>query len=495
MMQLSQILQPQEIIEIRGSLATNFREIHFDSRKVGKGDAFFALKGTSSDGHQFISKALENGAVAVICEAMPDEINVGCTYARVTDTHKILGLCASRFYGNPSQQLNLVGVTGTNGKTTTATLLHELFKKLGYASALISTIKNFINDQPVPSTHTTPDPVALNRFLRQAVDMGCQYAFMEVSSHAIEQQRIKGLEFAGGIFTNITHDHLDYHKTFENYLKAKKKFFDELPEHAFALTNADDRNGRIILQNTKARKYFYALKTLADFNCRILENSLEGLLLSIDNHEISCELIGYFNAYNLLAVYSTAILLGQEKESVLKYISTFRPVEGRFEYIISEKKILGIVDYAHTPDALENVLTTIGNISTGNNKVITVVGAGGDRDRSKRPIMARICANRSTNLILTSDNPRTEDPLAILEEMRAGLDPVQERKTIIIEDRRQAIKTACTMAQPGDIILVAGKGHEKYQEIKGVKYPFDDKEVLKNYLLGKDDIQITKSKE
>jgi UDP-N-acetylmuramoyl-L-alanyl-D-glutamate--2,6-diaminopimelate ligase len=479
---LSEILYKAGIIGITGNPSKMVSEIHFDSRKIKPGDLFIAVKGTQADGHNFIQLALNNGASVIVCEEMPAKINEGITYVRVKDSSLALGIMAANYYDNPSQELILVGVTGTNGKTTIATLLYQLFTNLGYGCGLLSTIRNLILNEEIPSTHTTPDPLELNFLLRKLADGGGQYCFMEVSSHAVAQNRIAGLKFAGGIFTNLTHDHLDYHKTFKDYLLAKKKFFDELPQEAFALVNKDDKNGLVMVQNTRARVQTYALKSPADFKCRILENLFEGLQLSFNNQETYCRLTGEFNAYNLAAIYGTSVLLGQSTEKTLTYLSSVPPVEGRFETIHPGNNITAIVDYAHTPDALKNVLDTIGEIMTRNEKLITVVGAGGDRDKTKRPIMANICAEKSDLVILTSDNPRSEEPEAIIDEMKKGIDADRQRKVMTIVNRREAIRTACHLAQPGDIILVAGKGHEKYQEIKGIRYPFDDKEILEEML-------------
>ena len=470
-------------VKIAGNTHISVSEIQFDSRKVRQGDVFVAVRGTQSDGHQFIAKAIESGARAVVCEEMPEQFTEGVTYVQVKDSSYALGVIAGNYFDNPSAELILVGVTGTNGKTTIATLLYQLFTYLGYGCGLLSTIRNIIMDEEIPSTHTTPDPIRLNMLLRKLADSGGQYCFMEVSSHAVAQNRIAGLVFAGGIFTNLTHDHLDYHKTFRDYLLAKKKFFDDLPQEAFALVNKDDKNGMVMVQNTKASVQTYALKSPADFKCRILENLLEGLQLSINNQETYCRLTGEFNAYNLTAIFGAASLLKQSAEDILTYLSSVPPVEGRFETIHGDQGITAIVDYAHTPDALKNVLNTITEIRTRNEKLITVVGAGGDRDRTKRPLMAAICAEKSDLVILTADNPRSEEPETIIEEMKAGVTADARKRVIIIVNRLEAIKTACHLAKSGDIILVAGKGHEKYQEIKGIKYPFDDKKILEEILL------------
>jgi UDP-N-acetylmuramoyl-L-alanyl-D-glutamate--2,6-diaminopimelate ligase len=457
--------------------------VTFDSRKVKKGSLFVAVRGTATDGHAFIQTALDNGAAAIVCEELPEHQIASVTYVKVKDSSLSLGIIACNFFDNPSTKLKLVGVTGTNGKTTTVTLLFNLFRSLGYSVGMLSTVQNKINNTIIPSTHTTPDALTLNELLATMVEQDCEYVFMEVSSHAVVQHRITGLQFAGGAFSNITHDHLDYHKTFDEYIKAKKGFFDQLPAEAFALVNKDDRNGMVMMQNTKASKYTYGMKNMADFKCRIIENHLNGLLLNLDNQEIWVRLIGTFNAYNILTVYATAILLKQDKTNVLTALSNLQSVEGRFQYIKSKGGVIGIVDYAHTPDALKNVLETIKDIRGGNEQVITLVGCGGDRDSAKRPVMAAIACEYSNRVILTSDNPRSEDPEEILNQMQKGVDAKDQKKTLRITDRREAIKTACSLSQPGDIILIAGKGHEKYQEIKGVKHEFDDLEILKETIL------------
>jgi UDP-N-acetylmuramoyl-L-alanyl-D-glutamate--2,6-diaminopimelate ligase len=479
---LTDILYKAGLEEIVGTTNVAVSSITFDSRKVKKDSLFIAVRGTTVDGHNFVDKAIEAGALAIVCEEIPENKNEEITYVKVKNATYALGIIAANFYDNPSQKLKLVGVTGTNGKTTTVTLLYNLFKSLGNTVGLLSTVKNKIHNEEIPATHTTPDAIELNELLCKMVEKGCQYAFMEVSSHAIVQHRVTGIHFTGGVFTNITHDHLDYHKTFDEYIKAKKGFFDMLPEDSFALTNKDDANGMVMLQNTKAHRVTYAIKSPADHKCRIIENHLGGLLLNIDNKEVWVKLIGTFNAYNVLAVYSAAILLKQDPTNILTALSTLNSVEGRFQYLKSEGGIIGIVDYAHTPDALKNVLETIKGIRTGNEQVITLVGCGGDRDSVKRPIMAQIACKYSNKIILTSDNPRSEDPEEILNQMQKGIDPVDAKKTLRITDRKEAIKTACSLAKQGDIILVAGKGHEKYQEIKGVKHPFDDYEILKETL-------------
>lgn len=479
---LRDILYKAGMLEVTGDLSRSVGNICFDSRQVTDESLFIAVRGLSSDGHQFINAALEKGATAVVVEEMPSDVKEGITYIRVSDSSVALAHICSNFFDNPSQKLKLIGVTGTNGKTTTVTLLHSLFTRLGVKAGLLSTVRNLIAEEEIPATHTTPDPLQLNRLLSRMADEGCEYCFMEVSSHAVVQNRVTGIEFAGGIFTNITRDHLDYHKTFDNYLRAKKGFFDMLDERAFALTNADDRNGRIMTQNTRAKVKTYALKNVADFKVKILENTFGGLLLNIDGNDILCRLVGSFNAYNLVAVYAAAVLSGYESLKVLTEMSMLTPPEGRFEYVRGGDNITGIVDYAHTPDALQNVLLTVKDIRDGNERVITVVGCGGDRDAGKRPEMAAIACEYSDRVILTSDNPRSEDPDAILAQMKEGIPVNMTRKVLSITDRREAIRTACTLAGKGDIILVAGKGHEKYQEIKGVKYPFDDKIILEESL-------------
>ncbi len=478
MKKLHDILYRAGITEIIGSINTNIASVEFDSRKVATGSLFVATSGTRVDGHDFIGKAIELGATAVVCEKLPSDLQDGITYALASDSAEALGYIASNFLDNPSKKLNLVGVTGTNGKTIIVTLLHQLFMDLGYGTGMLSTIQNKINNKVIPSTHTTPDAIALNTLLNQMVEEGCEYAFMEVSSHAVSQKRIAGLVFTGALFTNITHDHLDYHGTFREYITAKKAFFDSLPSNAFALTNVDDKNGNVMLQNTKATKKTYAIKSIADFKGRVIENSFEGMMMKVDGNDVYSLLSGNFNAYNLLAVYATANLLGQNKDEVLVNISKLKGAEGRFDLVRSESGITAIIDYAHTPDALENVLKTINSIRTNNENLITVVGAGGDRDKSKRPEMARVASTLSTKVILTSDNPRTEDPVAIIEDMKVGIDPARKNQTMAIQDRKEAIGVALNLAQPGDMILIAGKGHEKYQEIDGVKHPFDDKQVI-----------------
>jgi len=480
---LKDILYKVSLEKVVGNTAVAFRELQFDSRKVGLDDVFIAIKGTQSDGHQFIKKAIDQGALAVVCQQIPKEIINGITYLQVQDTQQALAIMASHFYGNPSRELQLVGVTGTNGKTTIATLLYTLFTSAGYKVGLLSTIKVIIGTTEHAATHTTPDSLAINKYLRQMVDAGVAYCFMEVSSHGIDQKRTEGLHFAGGIFTNLSHDHLDYHTSFKQYRDVKKTFFDGLPKTAFALTNADDKNGPVMLQNTKARKYTYALKTIADYKAQILENQLQGLLLKINNQELWVKLIGNFNAYNLLAIYATAEQLGLEELEILQLLSTLESVDGRFQYLVSEGKITAIIDYAHTPDALKNVLETINTIRSGNEQLITVVGCGGDRDVEKRPKMGAIAAQLSTKVIFTSDNPRSENPDTIIQHIEAGVPPQHYKKTIAISDRKQAIKTACQMANEHDIILVAGKGHETYQEIQGVRSEFDDRKTISELLI------------
>jgi len=476
---LREIIYKCSITRITGNPDMPVSAIVFDSRKATDKCVFVAVRGTLTDGHSYIQKVIESGAKAIVCESRPDIILPDVCYVEVAESSEALGIMASNFYNNPSQELKLVGITGTNGKTTTATLLYRLFMGLGYKTGLLSTVRNMINQHECAATHTTPDAVELNRLLRNMVDEGCDYCFMEVSSHAVVQNRISGLIFTGGVFTNITHDHLDFHKTFEAYIAAKKRFFDRLPATAFAIVNTDDRNGTVMVQNCKALLKTMAIKRPADFHCRIIENQFEGLHLKLNNQEIWSRLVGMFNAYNLLSIYATSIMLGAGNEESLVLLSNLEAVDGRFEYIKSPDGIAGIVDYAHTPDALSNVISTINTIRQGEGKLITVVGAGGDRDRAKRPVMAAIATQNSDITILTSDNPRSEDPLEILKEMQAGVTADRKRKYLVIADRKEAIKTACTLAAPGDIILVAGKGHETYQEINGVKHHFDDREVLR----------------
>ncbi len=457
-------------------------KIEFDSRKIQQDDVFVAIRGTVSDGHDFIEKAINLGAVAVVCDTLPEVIVTGVTYIQVKDTNSALAFLASNYYGNPSQNLKLVGITGTNGKTTIASLLFQLFKKAGYKVGLLSTVKIMVDDTEYKATHTTPDSLTINYFLAEMNAVGVEYCFMEVSSHGIHQKRTEGLTFAGGVFTNLSHDHLDYHPTFAEYRDVKKSFFDHLPKTAFALTNIDDKNGLVMMQNTYAKKLTYALKSYADYKAQILENQLSGLLLKINENEVWVRLIGTFNAYNLLAIFGTAVELGLDKLEVLRLLSELESVSGRFQFIVSNQNITAIVDYAHTPDALENVLSTINNIRTNNEKLITVVGCGGDRDKAKRPIMANIATTMSNQVIITSDNPRTEDPIDIIADMEKGVEPQNHKKTLSIVDRKQAIKTACQLAGPNDIILIAGKGHETYQEIQGVRHDFDDMKIVKELL-------------
>ncbi len=483
MKQLADLLRNVNISKVLGTTDAAISGITYDSRGVEAGSLFFAVKGTRVDGHDFIAQVVECGASAILCETLPETLDSKVVYIKVDDSSYWSGVIASNWFENPSSKLKLVGITGTNGKTTTVTLLFNLFRTMGYHVGLLSTILNRIDDEIFPSTHTTPDAIKLNHLLAQMVLKGCGYCFMEVSSHAVVQNRISGLVFAGGIFSNITHDHLDFHKTFDEYLKAKKRFFDELPATAFALTNLDDKNGQVMLQNTKASKHTYSLQKLADFKGRIIESPLDGLHIDLNGHETWCRLVGRFNGYNLLAVFAAASLLGHDQLEILTILSNLESVEGRFDYIKSPQGIIGIVDYAHTPDALQNVLETINQLRTGNEMLITVVGCGGDRDKTKRPVMARIAARLSDRVILTSDNPRSEVPELIISEMLAGVEKEYARNVQNITDRHDAIRLACAMARNNDVILVAGKGHEKYQEVKGVKSPFDDKELLKKYLL------------
>ena len=476
---LTDILQNVILLKTIGDTDIDIQNIRFDSRIVEKGSAFVATRGTTSDGHDFILTAIEKGALAIICEVLPAELNPDITYIKVENSADALGKMASAWYDFPSSKMTLIGVTGTNGKTTIVTLLYQLFRQLGHKSGLLSTVCNYVNDVPVEATHTTPDALELNELLAQMVTAGCEYAFMEVSSHSIDQRRIAGLEFNGGIFTNITRDHIDYHLTFENYLKAKKLFFDDLPEDAFALTNADDKNGFVMLQNTKAKKYSYSLRTLADFKTRIIEHGFEGMLLDMNNKEVNVSFIGKFNASNLSAVFGAAVLMGQDEIEVLRIISSLHSVAGRIETFHSPSGYTAIVDYAHTPDALTNVIGTINQILQGNGRLITVVGCGGNRDKGKRPMMAREAVNGSWKAILTSDNPRFEDPQDILNDMLNGLDMNEKSKSLTIVDRREAIRTGCALAQAGDVVLIAGKGHEDYQIIQGVKHHFDDREEVK----------------
>jgi UDP-N-acetylmuramoyl-L-alanyl-D-glutamate--2,6-diaminopimelate ligase len=478
MASLKDILYKVSLTSSFGNMDVDVKGICFDSRKVQPGFVFVAVKGTLSDGHQFITKALDLGASMIVCEKLPDTVRENATYVTVKDSAAALGVMASNYFGNPSEKIKLIGVTGTNGKTTTVTLLYQLFSRLGKKAGLISTVENRIVEQVIPSTHTTPDPIQLNELLSKMVGAGCTHAFMEVSSHAVDQERIAGIKFTGAVFTNITHDHLDYHKTFENYIKAKKKFFDELSGDAFALVNADDKRGMVMLQNTKAKKYSFGLKKMVDFKGKIITNAIEGLELDIANKSVWFKMIGDFNAYNLLGVFGTAVLLGENEDEVLTHLSSLNGAPGRFELVSPGSKFTAIVDYAHTPDALQNVLETIAQFRTGTEQVITVVGCGGNRDKTKRPLMASIACKLSDKVVLTSDNPRDEEPMEIIKEMQTGILPTEAKKTLVIADREEAIKTACMMAKGKDIVLIAGKGHETYQEVKGVKHPFDDREVV-----------------
>ncbi|MDI9363361.1 MAG: UDP-N-acetylmuramoyl-L-alanyl-D-glutamate--2,6-diaminopimelate ligase [Flavobacterium sp.] len=479
MQTLQNILYKVHLQQVHGATNIQVSAIVIDSRKVLAGSVFVAIKGLQSNGHAYIEQALSLGAVAIVCEIMPKTFVDGITYIQVNNSNEAVAFMANNFYSEPSLRTKLVGVTGTNGKTTIATVLFKLFTQLGYKCGLISTVQNQIANDIIPATHTTPDALSLNVLLQQMVEQGCSHVFMECSSHAIHQHRITGLHFTGGLFSNITHDHLDYHKTFDEYIKVKKKFFDGLPSNAFAISNADDKRGEVMLQNTHAKKYFYSLKTMAHFKGKILDNALTGLQMTVNEMEVHFRLIGEFNAYNLLAVYGAAVCLGEDKYEVLTALSMLTGAEGRFDYVISKQLIIGIVDYAHTPDALENVLATIKKLRKGHEQVITVVGCGGNRDKTKRPIMAQAACTFSDKVILTSDNPRTEDAATILADMEKGLDSAGRRKSITISDRKEAIKTAVSLAREEDIILVAGKGHEKYQDINGIKHPFDDKKVLR----------------
>ena len=479
---LKDILYKVRIEQVEGSTNTAIEKITFDSRQVVPFTAFVAVRGTQVDGHDFIEKAVESGASAIVCEELPATLKDGITYVRVPNAMGALGILAANYFDHPSKELKLVGITGTNGKTSVATLLFRMFRALGYKCGLISTVEIRIGQKTIASTHTTPDAVRLNELIAEMLDAGVTHCFMEVSSHSVVQERITGLRFAAGVFTNITHDHLDYHGTFAEYIKAKKRFFDQLPASAFALVNADDANSAVMLQNTKATRRSYAVRTMADHRARVIENQLTGLHLNIDGHDVYARLVGEFNASNLLAVYATAILLGEVPMNVLTALSDLEPPRGRFQVVRGGGGILGIVDYAHTPDALKNVLTTINDICAGNEQVITVVGCGGDRDRTKRPVMAQIAANLSGHVVLTSDNPRSEDPMAILNEMRTGIAALDQHRVFVNPDRREAIRQAVSMAKAGDVVLLAGKGHETYQEIAGVKHPFDDAAVLKETL-------------
>ncbi len=469
--------------KLTGDAEQQVERIVFDSRIAKNGDMFVALKGTVHDGHQYISQVIKAGTTCILCEQLPTEIQEGTTYIQVSDSHEALGIVSSNFYGKPSSDFKLVGITGTNGKTSVATLLHSLFTKLGYKSGLLSTVQNLIGEHAIEATHTTPDPVSINRLMSQMVLEGCDYVFMEVSSHAVDQKRIAGLDFDGGVFTNITHDHLDYHKTFDAYIKAKKSFFDDLSDKAFALVNQDDKRSGVMVQNTQAKKKTFSLGHFSDFKGKVLESHFDGTLMHVNGKELWTELIGRFNASNILAVYAVALLLGQEENEVLQYISSLQTVDGRFEYLKSGNGVVAVVDYAHTPDAVKNVIETINHIRGGAGQLITVVGAGGNRDKTKRPEMARIASEGSNKVILTSDNPRDEEPDAIIKDMLEGVGVHLRRNVVTISDRREAIRTACMLAVPGDVVLVAGKGHETYQEIKGVKTHFSDKEVIAENLM------------
>lgn len=478
-MTLTAIIEKVSALTIVGSSDKDITGINIDSRQIMPGHIFVAMKGTQVDGHKFIGKAVEMGAVAVICEDMPADIADGVCYIQVESCEAVVGVAATTFYGDPSRKLRLVGVTGTNGKTTIATLLYNMFRRMGHKCGLLSTVCNYIEDEAIEASHTTPDPIELNKLLARMVEAGCEYAFMECSSHAIQQQRIGGLEFAGGLFTNLTRDHLDYHKTFENYRDAKKLFFDNLPKTAFAITNADDKNGMVMVQNTKAAVKTYSTRTMADYKARILECHFEGMMLEVDNREVAVQFIGKFNVSNLLAVYGAALMLGKTQEEVLLVLSTLKSVAGRLEPIRSENGVTAIVDYAHTPDAIENVLNAIHEVLNGKGQIITVCGCGGNRDKGKRPLMAQEAVRQSDKVILTSDNPRHEDPDAILDDMEAGLKPAEMKSVLRITDRRQAIRTAVAIANPGDVILIAGKGHEDYQIVGDVKHHFDDREEVR----------------
>ena len=482
MITLKDILYKVAIEAVKGSTEIAIEKMDFDSRKIVNNDIFIAIRGAVSDGHEFIEKAIKNGAIAIICDTFPDAIEVGITYVQVKDTNKAMAFMAANYFDNPSKNLKLIGITGTNGKTTIASLLYQLFKKAGFKVGLLSTVKILVDDKEYKSTHTTPDSITINFFLNEMVAAGVDYCFMEVSSHGIHQKRTDALYFEGGIFTNLSHDHLDYHETFAEYRDVKKSFFDHLPKTAFALVNKDDKNGDVMLQNTQANKRTYSLKSFSDYKAQILENQLSGLLLKINDQEVWVRLIGTFNAYNLLAIYGAATELGLESIEVLRLLSELESVSGRFQYIVSDKNITAIVDYAHTPDALENVLKTINDIRTKNEQLITVVGCGGDRDKTKRPIMADIATDLSDKVLLTSDNPRSENPETIIAEMETGVAPQNYKKTVSIIDRKQAIKAACQLANPNDIILIAGKGHETYQEIQGIRHDFDDMKIVKEIL-------------
>ena len=479
---LKDILYKVAIESLKGSTDVAINKLEFDSRKIEANDVFIAIRGTISDGHDFIEKAISLGAIAIVCDALPEKLEVGITYVQVLDTNKALAFMAANYFGNPSQDLKLVGITGTNGKTTIASLLFQLFKKAGFKVGLISTVKIMVDEIEYKATHTTPDSITINHYLAEMIELGVDYCFMEVSSHGIHQKRTEALHFVGGVFTNLSHDHLDYHATFAEYRDVKKSFFDNLPKTAFSITNIDDKNGAVMFQNTVSKKLTYALKSYADFRAQILENQLSGLLLKINDNEVWVKLIGTFNAYNLLAIYGTATELGIDSLEALRLLSELESVSGRFQFIVSENNVTAIVDYAHTPDALENVLKTINDIRTKNEQLITVVGCGGNRDKAKRPIMASIASELSDKVILTADNPRNEDADTIINEMEKGIAAHHYKKVLAITDRKQAIKTACQLAQPKDIILIAGKGHETYQEVNGVRHHFDDMETVKELL-------------
>ena len=481
MMKLEEILNGIHVAEIKGNITKEISGLEIDSRKIESRHMFVAVRGTQTDGHAYIGKAIEKGASVIVCETFPDNIDSDITYIKVNDTEDVVGKLATAFYGHPTSKLKLIGVTGTNGKTTIATLLYNMFRLFGYKVGLISTVCNYIDDEAIPTEHTTPDPITLNKLLGRMADEGCKYVFMEVSSHSVVQKRIGGLQYSGGIFTNLTRDHLDYHKSFDNYLKAKKTFFDNLPKSAFALTNIDDKNGLIMTQNTKAKVYTYSLRSISDFKGKVLEDGFEGMLMDINQIEVNVQFVGRFNASNLLAVYGSACILGKKPEEVLIKLSMLRPVSGRFETLRSNRGYSAIVDYAHTPDALANVLKTINDVLDGRGQTISVIGAGGNRDKGKRPIMAQEAVKQSNKVIITSDNPRFEEPQDIINDMMAGLTQEDKRKVVCITDRKEAIRTACMLAQPNDVVLVAGKGHENYQDIKGVKHHFDDKEVIREY--------------
>ena len=478
-MKLDNLIGKLDVLEVKGSVECDICGVQIDSRQIGAGELFVAVKGTVADGHGYIGKAVEKGAAAVLCEVMPDVTDMNVTYVRVKNTEQSVGLVATTFYGNPTERLKLIGVTGTNGKTTIATVLYEMFRWMGYKAGLLSTVANYVDGEMIPTEHTTPDPITLNALLARMVEAGCEYVFMEVSSHSVVQNRIGGLTFAGGLFTNITRDHLDYHKTFDNYIKAKKQFFDNLPATAFAITNADDKNGLVMVQNTRAQVKTYSVHSPADFKAKIVECHFEGMYLEMNGKEVGVQFIGKFNVSNLLAVYGAAVMLGMDEREVLVALSAMKPVNGRFEALRSPSGFTAIVYYAHTPYALDNVLTAIHGVLNGKGDVITVCGAGGNRDKGKRPLMAREAVRQSDRVIVTSDNPRFEEPQDIINDMLAGLDDEAMKKVVAIVDRRQAIKTACMMAKAGDVILVAGKGHEDYQDVKGVKYHFDDKEEIR----------------